>query len=113
MTKRKITVAEFLTQAIELSGKTQREIAQEAGWEKPNVLSMMKQGITKVPIDRIPGLAKACGVDQALMVRIVMQEYMPEIWAVIVANAGETLSKEERKHLEEFRMERDTVTVDS
>ena len=52
--------AEYLAKAIRLSGNTQREIAQEIGLPRPNSLSMMKLGTCKVPIERIPALAKAC-----------------------------------------------------
>ena len=41
---------------------------------------MMKLGQTKVPLDKIPLLAKACGVDQAFFMRLALQEYMPAGW---------------------------------
>lgn len=105
MTNR-MTVAEYLTKAIDLSGKTQRQVAMDAGYEKPNVLSMMKQGLTKVPIERIPALAKACGVDPARFLAIAMQEYMPETWQVLSQNLGEMLNDEEHRVLHLFREHR-------
>lgn len=102
---RQITVAEFLDQALAISGKTQREIAAEVGWAKPNVISMMKQGLTKVPLDKVPALAKACGVDPAVFVRIAMNEYMPEVWRVVREYGGEPLSKEELALVQKFRLE--------
>lgn len=71
--------AAFLKLAIANSNLTQREIAQQAGLPKPNVLSMMKTGETKVPLNRIPALAKACSVEAASFIRIAMTEYHPEI----------------------------------
>lgn len=109
MAKQKITVAEFLSQAIDISGKSQKEIAQEVGWQKPNVLSMMKQGITKVPLDKVPALARACGVDEAHFLQLAMSEYQPAIWKVIIDTVGEPLSSDEKKMLEEYRATRDTV----
>jgi hypothetical protein len=56
-TKAKATTsrtAQFLSRAIEFSGKTQREIAAEVGLPKPNFLSMLKTGGSPVPLDRIP-----------------------------------------------------------
>lgn len=64
---------------------------------------------TRIPLYRVPALAKACGVDPAVFLRITMMEYMPEVWEVISANAGEVFSKEEREVLEKFRAERETV----
>lgn len=49
--------ARHLADAIELSHKTQNEIARDAGFPSANILSMMKSGETKVPVDRIPKLA--------------------------------------------------------
>jgi hypothetical protein len=43
--------------------KNQADIAQEAGFRQPNVLSMIKSGQTKLPLDRVPGLAKALECD--------------------------------------------------
>jgi transcriptional regulator with XRE-family HTH domain len=73
----------FLRAAIERSPKTQREIARDAGFSAPNALSMMKTGECKVPISRIPGLAKALDVDSEDFVKIALREYQPEIWMVI------------------------------
>ena len=73
----------FLRTAIEQSPKTQREIARDAGFPAPNVLSMMKSGECKVPISRIPALAKTLDVDCEQFVKIAMREYHPEIWIVI------------------------------
>lgn len=79
----KSPTAIFFANAIEKSGLTQREIGRRAGFEKPNIISMMKTGETKVPIDRIPALAEACDVDPHAFLRIAMQEYHPEIWGVL------------------------------
>lgn len=78
-----VTVAEYLTQQINLSGKTQQEIAREVGFPKPNVISMIKNGNTKLPISKIAPMAKALGIDPVHLFRIVMQEYDPDTWAII------------------------------
>lgn len=103
----KLTAAEYLAQAIAISGKTQTEIAKIAGFDKPNVLSMMKKGITKIPIDRVPALARACGTDPKVMLRIVMQEYHPNVWGVLNDTLGDQimLSEEERSLIARHRGE--------
>lgn len=103
MTQRTTTAAEYLAKAIELSNKSQREIAQAAGYAKPNVLSMMKLGQTKIPIDKVPALARACGVDPSAFMRIVLREYLPETWAVINETVGEPLTRNERRLVETYR----------
>ncbi len=42
--------AQMLARAIDESDLTQREIADRVGVNHPNVLSMMKQGLTRVPL---------------------------------------------------------------
>lgn len=101
----KLTAAEYLAQAIATSGKTQKEVATIAGFDKPNVVSMMKKGITKIPIDRVPALANACGTDPKIMLRIVMQEYHPTVWEILNDTLGEQimLSEEERMLISRHR----------
>jgi hypothetical protein len=47
--QRKPTVAEYLAAQISLSGKSQADIAREVGYERSNVVNMMKQGTLKLP----------------------------------------------------------------
>jgi len=79
----RLTVAEFLADRIADIDKTQREIAQECGFEHPNVITMFKNGRTKLPINRVAPLAKALDVDPAYLLRLVLSEYMPESWECI------------------------------
>ena len=55
--------ARMIADAIEASGKTQREIAEEMGLLRPNVISMLKSGEMTMPIERIPAFSKATGID--------------------------------------------------
>jgi hypothetical protein len=77
------TVAMFLTFHIDASGKTQKEIAREVGFPKPNVLSMLKSGETKLPLARAGAMADALGIPRSLLIRMCLQEYEPEVWGVI------------------------------
>lgn len=72
-------VAQYIAAAIEKSGKTQLEISAAAGFPRSSVLSMIKQGQTKMPLARIPQMARALGVDQVEFFRLAMGEYMPEL----------------------------------
>jgi len=82
----RLSVAEFLGDKINESGKTQREVADEAGFVNPNVMTMFKTGATKLPLDRIGPLAKALNIDSAHLLRIVMLEYAPDTWEQIENN---------------------------
>ncbi len=61
----RLTVAEFLADKIGAIDKTQREIAEACGFDNPNIITMFKNGHTKLPINRIAPLAKALDVDHA------------------------------------------------
>ena len=56
-------IAAFLTRQIEaLSGrKTQRAIALEIGYDKPNMISMFKRGETKAPARKNPATREGFG----------------------------------------------------
>ncbi|HJV26732.1 MAG TPA: hypothetical protein VJ673_13675 [Aromatoleum sp.] len=79
----RITVADFIADRLAECDKTQREIAIECGFEKPNIITMFKNGSTKVPLNRIGPLAKAIGADPAHLLRLVMHEYFPDTWQEI------------------------------
>ncbi|MGR3780972.1 MAG: hypothetical protein ACU0DT_06895 [Albimonas sp.] len=44
-------VQEAFAAMVESSARSQRDIAEEAGFERANVISLMKAGDMKVPID--------------------------------------------------------------
>ena len=99
-----ISVATFLSQRIDGSGKSQREIAAELGYEHPNIITMFKQGLTKIPLRKVGPLANALEIDPAHFLRLVMREYMPETWGALeeIMN-GALLSKNEQEMLACFR----------
>ena len=69
-------LAKFLdTRLLELKHKkTQTEIAGVAGFVNPNMVTMIKKGATKLPIDRVPALAKALECDPALLLRLALEQ---------------------------------------
>ncbi len=98
------TVAQFLTRAIKASGKTQSEICADIGYSKPNIITMFKQGKTKVPLDKIGPLARSLGVDGREFFRIVLGEYMPEtLMALELYMTIEGMTNQETFLLETYR----------
>ncbi|GJD45934.1 hypothetical protein AFCDBAGC_3812 [Methylobacterium cerastii] len=62
----------------ELSGvKTQRQIAAEIGYDKPQVLSMYKRGEAKVPLERLPAFARALDIDLVVLFRAGLEQWWP------------------------------------
>lgn len=84
----KSSLAEHLTKLIARSSKTQREIALEIGYGRPNLITMFKQGQTKVPIEVVPRLAKALDEDPAVLLRLALREYLPNALRVIEEHLG-------------------------
>ncbi|CAM3121017.1 helix-turn-helix domain-containing protein [Cupriavidus taiwanensis] len=78
-----ISVADFIAKAIELSGRSQIEIAEIAGFPKPNVISMIKSGKIALPQARIAGMARALNVDPLHLYKLVLSQDEPELWASI------------------------------
>jgi transcriptional regulator with XRE-family HTH domain len=75
--------AEYISSQIDLCGKSQLQISEESGFTKPNMITMIKQGKTKLPLSKIASMAKALEVDPTFLFRLVMEEYLPEAWDVI------------------------------
>jgi hypothetical protein len=82
-TQTRTTVADFIADRLAESDKTQRQIAEECGFETPNIITMFKTGATKLPLNRIGPLAKAMEIDAAHLLRLVMLEYAPDTWEAI------------------------------
>lgn len=100
----KMTVAQFLTIKINESGRSQKEIATEIGYDSANVITMFKQGLTKLPIDTVGPIARALNVDPVYLLRLVFKEYHPATFEAVEHALGTTIVTEnERKLLDQFR----------
>lgn len=75
------TVAQMLDDAIVANPQTkQKDIAEAAGFEKPNVIYMFKKGLSKIPLDKAGRVAKAVGLDPYEFWFKCLMEYAPEIY---------------------------------
>lgn len=52
--------------------KSQAEIASETSFPNPNMISMVKSGAIRVPLDRVPALAEALQVDPARLLQLAL-----------------------------------------
>jgi plasmid maintenance system antidote protein VapI len=72
-------VARFLDKHIDqVVNRSHREIAQAAGWTQSNMVTMIKKGDAKLPLDRVVPLARAIGVDPMFLFRMALEQFMPE-----------------------------------
>lgn len=69
-------LATFLRNRIAELGptKTQAEIAQQTGYTNQNMISMLKSGHTKLPLDRVAALARALEVDPRRLYLIALDQ---------------------------------------
>ena len=54
---------EYLNDAINSSGIKQSEMAETMGFDKPNIITMFKQGKTRVPLHKVAEFAKILKLD--------------------------------------------------
>ena len=99
------SIAVFLTDRIATGKKSQREIAREIGYDKPNMISMFKSGATKVPLEKIPQLAKALDVDPIHLFRLGLDQYWPDLKETIAGmfDQGGLITNNEFSLIKEVR----------
>ncbi len=84
--------------------KTQAEIASEAGFANANMMSFLKTGRNKVPLDRVPSLAKALEVDPAFLMRLALDQSVGSTAAKAITEIfGTPTTENERGWLTELR----------
>ncbi|MCA0921426.1 helix-turn-helix domain-containing protein [Pseudooceanicola nanhaiensis] len=84
--------------------KSQAEIAAEAGFVNPNMITMLKQGSTKLALDRVPSLAKALDTDKAYLMQLALEQAVGGTAAQAIMEAfGEPVTANELGWLEAIR----------
>lgn len=56
--------------------KTQAEVAAEVGFVNPNMMSLIKIGAARLPLDRVPALAAALNVDPARLLQLALEQWV-------------------------------------
>lgn len=84
--------------------KTQAEIASEAGFPNANMMTFLKNGRNKVPLDRVPSLAEALDVDPAFLMRLALDQAVGATAAKAITDIfGTPATENERGWLNELR----------
>lgn len=84
--------------------KSQIEIASEAGYTNPNMISMIRNGATKLALDRVPAMAAALECDPKHLFNLALEQ----TWGLTTARTideifGTIVSRNEVAWLEEMR----------
>jgi transcriptional regulator with XRE-family HTH domain len=66
-------------------GITDEQLAVALDYDRPTVVNMIKQGMVKVPVQKITALAGALSLDPAYLLRLHLSECMPEVLAAVDA----------------------------
>lgn len=70
-------LAAFLRENLnDRSGMTNQEIATELGYEKANIVPMWKTGKTRVPMDRLPDIARLMKIDVERLLGLWFEQYV-------------------------------------
>ena len=90
---------------LELKGKkSQSEIAAAAGYVNQNMITMIKQGSSKVALDRVPALARALESDPAFVMRLALEQAIGQTAAEAVVEVfGEPVTANEVGWLQAIR----------
>jgi len=84
--------------------KTQTAIALEAGFVNPNMLAIVKAGKSKLPLDRVPGLAKALGCDATMLFMMALEQLGGDTTELAIKQIfGTLVTRNEVAWLEEIR----------
>lgn len=59
---------------------THREIALVCGFGRPNMVSMIKTGDTRLPLERLGAMADALKIDPFQLFKLWMKTYYPDTW---------------------------------
>lgn len=102
----KSRTAEFIAERINQLAhrKTQNEIAAEAGFQNANMLSILKAGKSKLPLDRVPSLARALECDPAFLMRLSLEQAVGATAARAITEIfGSPVTENEQGWLNELR----------
>ncbi|WP_031356177.1 hypothetical protein [Mesorhizobium sp. L2C089B000] len=84
--------------------KTQAAISSEAGFAQHNMLTNIKKGNSKLPLDRVPALANALEVDPALLFMMAVEQLGGETTELAIRKIfGTLVTGNETAWLEEIR----------
>ncbi|MFN3208932.1 MAG: XRE family transcriptional regulator [Roseovarius sp.] len=84
--------------------KSQAKIAAQAGYTNPNMITMIKQGSSKVALDRVPTLALALEADPAFVMGLALEQSIGRTAAAAVIEIfGAPITSNERGWVEAIR----------
>ncbi|WP_301583725.1 hypothetical protein [Halomonas alkaliantarctica] len=97
------SVSDFVVKRQKELGLANADLANALGYSNHNVITMIRSGKTRLPLDKVRPMASILDVDLAWLFRAVMSEYVPDTLAAIEQSLGAFTSQNERNLLEVWR----------
>lgn len=72
-------VGTYIDMAIRASGKTKRKVAEEAGYKRPNIISMLCAGEIDLSFSKVIPVANAIEVDASSLLFMLIKEKHPDL----------------------------------
>jgi len=86
------------------SRKSQLQIASEAGFPNPNMVTMIKNGSSKLALDRVPSMARSLECDPAYLMGLALEQAVGDTSAqAIIEIFGTPITANELGWLQEIR----------
>lgn len=102
-TDQKEMFAAKLEKLINASDKTHIQIAFDIGYENQHIIKVIKQGTTRIPLDKVAPFARSLGADPASLIREWFAAYMPGALPDIEECVGLILTPSEKNWIEGLR----------
>lgn len=83
--------------------KSQAEIAHEAGFTHPNMITMLKTGASKLALDRVPALARTLDCDPRLLFKLALEQQGGTTARAVEEIFGVVVTRNEAAWIEELR----------
>ena len=79
--------------------KSQKDVADEVGFPSKNVISIIKRGSTKLPLDRVEAMAKALDLDLVVMMMPALRQYYSEDVIGALRDTFSSAESETERHI--------------
>lgn len=79
----KASLATFITQRQQNLNIPDHDLAYAAGYDKSNVIGMIKAGKMRLPINKVTVIANLLKVSRLHLLGHVLAESTPELWAIL------------------------------
>lgn len=84
--------------------KSQIQIASEAGFPNPNMIALLKNGASKLPLDRVPAMARALECDSRMLFKLALEQLGGDTTARAIEEIfGVVVTRNEAAWIEELR----------